>query len=230
MQFSHRPVKREEVRAGHFWQGRHHPYRIAWQVLCQLFLWSRAICIRLGDNRPDCVWLACRYQQTFMSLYIGIMLYVVYGMWFIADPSDVGGFLMVVGDIALISSLVRPWRILSIRDKRSKLIDSDLMDRWGPRPGERVAAVEKIKKQQEQGARIQDPGPPGSWAIETNTSNVRLHKNRKKSPKQWANQRVGKRRKKKTTYNTPRWPFARLCPDANTRKKWRLLVSDEPAC
>jgi len=36
---------------------------------------------------------------------------------------------MVVGDIALISSLVRPWRILSIRDKRSKLIDSDLMDR-----------------------------------------------------------------------------------------------------
>jgi len=117
-------------------------------------------------------------------------------MWYIGSPWC-GRFLMVVGDIALISSLVRPWRILSIRDKRSKLIDSDLMDRWGPRPGERVAAVEKIKKQQEQGARIQDPGPPGSWAIETNTSNVRLHKNRKKSPKQWANQRVGKRRKKK---------------------------------
>jgi len=36
---------------------------------------------------------------------------------------------LVVGDIALISSLVRPKRILSIWDKRSKLIDSDLMDR-----------------------------------------------------------------------------------------------------
>jgi len=34
------------------------------------------------------------------------------------------------------------------------------------------------------------------------------------------NQRVEKKEEEKKN-NTQRWPFARLCPDANTRKKWR---------